>query len=60
MNNNNDTYSYKGWLNSDHFIKRVVAVFLYGLVAQLIISVGFFILFMIFGMMLIPLMFAGM
>lgn len=33
-----DTYSYRGWLVSDSFWKRALAVFGYGLVAQLIIG----------------------
>jgi hypothetical protein len=36
-----DTYSYKGWLNSDSFMKRAFAIYGYGLVAGLII-VGIF------------------
>lgn len=38
-----DTHSYKGWLNSDHFLKRVFAVLGYLSVAILIaaIPVGF-------------------
>ncbi|HPN14889.1 MAG TPA: hypothetical protein PLF71_02125 [bacterium] len=33
-----DTYSYKGWMNSDSFIKRAFGVYGYGLVASFIIS----------------------
>ena len=32
-----DTYNYKGWLNSDNFFKRVVAVGAYGLLAELLL-----------------------
>jgi hypothetical protein len=32
-----DTYSYKGWLNSDHFLKRAFAVLGHYMVAALII-----------------------
>lgn len=32
-----DTYSYKGWLNSDSFLKRAFAVFGYSLISTLII-----------------------
>lgn len=32
-----DTYSYKGWLNSDSFWKRVWAIYGYGVVATAII-----------------------
>ncbi|KAF5038290.1 hypothetical protein DSECCO2_555840 [anaerobic digester metagenome] len=44
-----DTYSYKGWLVSDSFLKRALAVFGYNFVAGLIIWVGLFIIFMLFG-----------
>ena len=33
-----DTYSYRGWLVSDSFLKRTAAVFGYALVAPLIIG----------------------
>ena len=33
-----DTYSYKGWLNSDKFLKRAFAVYGYSIVAGLVIS----------------------
>jgi len=35
-----DTYSYKGWMNSDSFLKRTAGIFLYAL--------GGYILFVIF------------
>ena len=44
-----DTYSYKGWLVSDSFLKRAFAVFAYNLVAGLIIWVCLFIIFMLFA-----------
>ena len=31
-----ETYSYKGWLNSDNFLKRAFAVWGYGISAVLI------------------------
>jgi len=43
-----DTYSYKGWLNSDSFLKRAFAVFGYSLIPVLIlygIILGIVILF---------------
>ena len=49
-NDGTDTYSYKGWLISDSFLKRAFAVFGYNLVAGLIIWVGLFIIFMLFAM----------
>lgn len=48
-NGGTDTYSYKGWLTSDSFLKRALAVFGYNLVAGLIIWLGLFIIFMLFG-----------
>jgi hypothetical protein len=39
MNNGEkDTHSYKGWLNSDSFWKRALAVWGYQVVAQLIVG----------------------
>ena len=40
-----DTYSYRGWLVSDSFFKRCFAVYGYYLVAGLILSVIFFLIF---------------
>jgi hypothetical protein len=31
-----ETYSYKGWLNSDSFLKRALSIFGYGLIPMLI------------------------
>ncbi|MFT5831881.1 MAG: hypothetical protein ACI9SY_000257 [Candidatus Paceibacteria bacterium] len=31
-----DTHSYRGWLNSDHFYKRALAIFGYGIVGYFI------------------------
>jgi hypothetical protein len=39
-----DTHSYKGWLNSDSFLKRAFAVLGYNTVASLIIAIPFYIL----------------
>jgi hypothetical protein len=38
MPNTPDTFSYKGWMNSDSFIKRTFGVFGYNLVASLIVQ----------------------
>ena len=43
-----DTYSYKGWLNSDHFLKRAFAILGYGSVATLILYIPFLIIMLIF------------
>lgn len=43
-----DTYSYKGWLNSDKFLKRAFAIYGYMLVAGLIIAIPFYIIILIF------------
>ena len=39
-----DKYSYKGWLNSDKFLKRAFAIYGYMMVAGLIIAIPFYIL----------------
>lgn len=44
-----DTHSYKGWLNSDSFLKRAFAVYGYSFVAGLIISIPIFIIAVIIG-----------
>ena len=44
-----DTYSYKGWLNSDHFLKRAFAVYGYMLVASLIIIIPIYAIIFIFA-----------
>jgi hypothetical protein len=36
-----DTYSYRGWLNSDSFLKRAFSIFGYAIVANLIIYIPF-------------------
>ena len=44
-----DTYSYKGWLNSDRFLKRAFACLGYQMVAGLIIAIPFYaIMFILF------------
>ena len=35
MTKKEETYSYKGWLNSDSFIKRVFAIMGYGVMGQI-------------------------
>ena len=47
-----DTYSYRGWLVSDSFWKRAIAVFGYGLVAQLIIGAVLGVVFLLFSAVL--------
>jgi hypothetical protein len=50
-----DTYSYRGWLISDNFLKRAFAILGYYSVASLIISFILLLLlfiFMFFGMMI--------
>jgi len=44
-----ETYSYKGWLNSDFFIKRVFGVIGYALIGQIFIMVIVLVLTVIFG-----------
>ena len=54
-----DTYSYKGWIVSDSFIKRTIAVFLYYSIGALVVAVItwtiFFILAITLGISLISL-----
>ncbi len=47
-----DTYSYKGWIVSDFFLKRAVAIFGYSIVAQLIITILFWLLMALVEMFL--------
>ena len=44
-----DTYSYKGWLNSDSFLKRAFAVFGYSLIPFLIIYGIILVIALLFG-----------
>lgn len=44
-----ETNSYKGWLNSDSFMKRVFATFGYSTLGGLIIAIPFYII--MFGIM---------
>ena len=48
MTKNKDTYSYKGWLISDNFLKRVAAVIMYNALGQIILFFSFFLIFMVF------------
>lgn len=54
-----DTYSYRGWMNSDNFFKRAFAVLGYSLVAQLIISLVAGVLGVIVGLLGAGLFFAA-
>tara|TARA_Y100000310_G_C20233185_1_gene601218 strand:+ start:99 stop:299 length:201 start_codon:yes stop_codon:yes gene_type:complete len=47
-NSGEDTYSYKGWLNSDSFMKRAFAIYGYGIIPGLIIGTIFSVIFMFF------------
>lgn len=44
-----DTYSYKGWLNSDNFLKRVFAVTGYYTLGSIIITAIFLVFLLIIG-----------
>lgn len=46
-----DTYSYKGWLNSDHFWKRAVAIWGYSIALTLAVWFIFFIIGFVAGLM---------
>jgi hypothetical protein len=43
----NDTYSYKGWLTSDYFLKRAFGVLLYNMVAALMVYAVIFIVIIV-------------
>ena len=43
FNMKNDTNSYKGWLNSDYFLKRILAVFGYQ-------TLGLILIYIVFGL----------
>jgi len=45
--NKKDTYSYKGWLNSDNFLKRAFAIYGYSMIAGLIIIIPLYIIIFI-------------
>jgi ABC-type dipeptide/oligopeptide/nickel transport system permease subunit len=51
MKQQTDTYSYKGWLNSDNFFKRLFAVYGYCLVASLIVAIVCLGMVFIFGLL---------
>ncbi len=36
-----DTYSYKGWIVSDFFLKRALAIFGYSIIAQFMLTIIF-------------------
>ncbi len=42
MTENEETYSYKGWLNSDSFLKRVLAIMGYGAIGQILLMAALF------------------
>ena len=46
-----DTHSYKGWLNSDNFMKRALAVMGYNFIAALVVWFGLFVFFFIIGVL---------
>jgi hypothetical protein len=52
-----DTHSYKGWLNSDSFIKRSLAIFGYNTVGSFIVLIPFYIL--IFALVIAIIGFSG-
>jgi hypothetical protein len=44
-----DTHSYKGWLNSDSFLKRAFAVYGYSMVAGLIVAIPIMVICFVIG-----------
>lgn len=47
-----ETHSYKGWLNSDSFIKRSMAIFGYYTVAYLFLLLIFIVIVLFFGLII--------
>ena len=47
--NKEDTYSYRGWLTSDSFHKRIFSIFAYTLLAQLYLLFIIIILVLVFS-----------
>ena len=50
--NTPDNHAYKGWMNSDSFIKRAFGVFGYSFVAGLIVQVVLFVVIFVFAMLI--------
>jgi len=42
-----DTYSYRGWVVSDHFWKRAFGIFGYGLAAEIVIFLIMLLIFVV-------------
>jgi hypothetical protein len=42
-----DTYSYRGWIVSDHFWKRAFGIFGYGLAAEIVIFLVMLLIFVV-------------
>ena len=51
-----DTHSYKGWLNSDNFMKRCLSVVGYQFVGTLVIYLAALAVFLVFGILFFGLM----
>lgn len=52
MSETKDTFSYKGWMNSDSFMKRAFGVYGYSLVAGFIISAAVMAVFVVLGILI--------
>lgn len=48
-----DLYSYKGWMNSDSFLKRCFGVWGHMFVAHLIIALGVFAVMIVFWLIIV-------
>ena len=48
-----DTHSYKGWLNSDRFIKRALAVLGYSTIGQLVVFVPVYLVIVIIALVIV-------
>ncbi|MFA5268579.1 MAG: hypothetical protein WC379_11465 [Methanoregula sp.] len=54
----NDTYTYKGWMTSDYFLKRAFGALLYQMAAGLLVYAVLIVLFIVF--LLFAAFFVGM
>lgn len=49
-----ETYSYKGWMNSDSRVKRSVAVYLYSLFGSFLVMLGLIPVFFVIWLFIAP------
>jgi len=44
-----DTHSYNGWLNSDSFLKRMLGIFFYNILAGIVVYLGIILIGILVG-----------